>query len=124
MAEVNGKSRYSTLGVKLNDYDLIDFPDLGSAPDMIDCTTCSDDKRCYIPGLQSFDNFVFTALYTGGEMVTMNPATSSPTTINVTGPNGTLFSCMGYINTYLAGGGVNEVLKMKIAVTPTSFETA
>ena len=123
----------STQGVKLTvggaTYDLTDFPDLGSAPDMLDCTTCSDAKRTYIPGLQSFDNFVFTANYPGS-MPSDTPVSGNPVAISVTyapasgtGGGSTLASFNGYASFYLSGGGVNEVLKMKIAVTPTDWGT-
>lgn len=122
----------STQGVSLTvggtTYKLTDFPDLGSAPDMLDCTTCSDEKRTYIPGLQSFDNFVFTANY-GGSMPE-NKTDGDPVAISVNyspvsgeGDSNTLASFMGYASFYLSGGGVNEVLKMKIAVTPTDWGT-
>lgn len=110
--------------------DIINYPDLGSAPDKIDVTTLSDTQMVNILGIDgAADSMDFDILYdptTFAELKALEKqdlhlalwlgATSAGV------PDGSLgkFSFDGMIAVYLAGGNVNEARKAKLSVTASS----
>lgn len=118
--------------------DIKDFPDLGGAPEMLETTTLSDNMQTNIPGIQSLDALEFTANYTkedynkikaleGQELslAVWFGGTEAAGSVTPTGDDGK-FSFKGRLSVYVAGGGVNEVVDMKITVaasTPITVST-
>lgn len=116
--------------------DIKDYPDLGGAPEFLDCTTLSDASRWGVPGLQSNDRLVFTANY--DEAVTSNIQTvldglkgkketyaiwfGAATPGTPDGLQGKIeFS--GYLDWHIVGKGVNEVREIEVGITPASTFT-
>ena len=110
--------------------DIKDFPDLGGAPEMLETTTLSDKARTYIPGIQDTDALTFTANYTKTDfdrLVALRGnlygfavwlgGTESGGALVPTGADGK-YAFGGYIDVYVNGGGVNEVVDMTITITP------
>ena len=118
--------------------DIKDFPDLGGSPEMLETTTLSDSMTTNIPGIQSLDALEFTANYTKEDYTKVKAlegqeldlavwfgGTESAGIANPTGDDGK-FEFKGKLSVYVAGGGVNEVVDMKITVaasTPIAIAT-
>lgn len=115
--------------------DIKDFPDLGGAPEMLETTTLSDAASTYIPGIQSQDALEFTANYTKADYTTLKAledtecdfsvwfgATVSGGVATPTGSDGK-YDFKGKLSVYVAGGGVNEVVDMKISIAPSTVIT-
>lgn len=112
--------------------DIKDFPDLGGAPEMLETTTLSDKMQTYIPGIQSLDSMDFTANYTKKDYTTLKAlegqeldlavwfgGTEADGTLTPSGSDGK-FEFKGQLSVYPVGGGVNEVIDMKINVAPST----
>lgn len=128
MTSSNG-STYSKL------VDIKEFPDLGGAPEMLDTTTLSDGSRTYILGIQETEAMSFTANYTKADFTALEAlkstenyyavwfgATVSGGVATPTGTDGK-FSFKGYLDVFVAGGGVNEVVDMTITIAPSTVIT-
>lgn len=126
MESTDGKTTWSKV------IDIKDFPDLGGTPEMLETTTLSDGMQTYIPGIQSLDALEFTANYTledykklkgmkGTEkhLAVWFGGTESGDTVTPTGSDGK-FKFKGQISVYPVGGGVNEVVDMKITIAPST----
>ncbi len=119
--------------------DIKDFPDLGGTPEMLETTTLSDNMQTYILGIQSLDALEFTANYTledykklkaldgvDTEYAVWFGGTESGGTVTPTGADGK-FVFTGQLSVYPVGGGVNEVIDMKISIassTPITMDTS
>lgn len=131
-------SSYKTFLMKKNSssyeklIDIKDFPDIMGAPENLDTTTLSDNMRTYIPGIKSVDTMEFTANYTKEdfntlaalegseiEMAVWFGGTESDGVVTPTGSDGK-FTFKAYVNVYVVGTGVNEVVSMKVVVTPST----
>lgn len=112
--------------------DIKDFPDLGGTPEMLETTTLSDGMQTYIPGIQSLDALEFTANYnledykklkqmkgTEKHLAVWFGGTESGDTVTPTGTDGK-FKFKGQLSVYPVGGGVNEVVDMKITIAPST----
>ena len=111
--------------------DIKDFPDLGAAPEPIETTTLSDFARTYIPGIENTEQKTFTCNYTATDYATL--AALKGTEVNVAiwfggtesqgvvMPDGSAgkFEGKGYIDVFVAGAGVNEVVNMTVTLTMT-----
>jgi hypothetical protein len=111
--------------------DIKDFPDLGAAPEPIETTTLSDFARTYIPGIENTEQKTFTCNYTATDYATL--AALKGTEVNVAiwfggtesqgvvTPDGSAgkFEGKGYIDVFVAGAGVNEVVNMTVTLTMT-----
>ena len=118
--------------------DIKDYPDLGGSPEMIETTTLSDNMQTNIPGIQSLDALEFTANYTKEDYTKVKAlegqdldlavwfgGTESAGNVTPTGDDGK-FEFKGRLSVFVAGGGVNEVVDMKITVaasTPIVYAT-
>lgn len=111
--------------------DIKDFPDLGAAPEQIETTTLSDPGRTYIPGIENTEQKTLTANYTAADFATIDAlkgttydvaiwfgGTESQGVATPTGSDGK-FEGTAYINVFVAGAGVNEVVNMTITLTMT-----
>ena len=108
--------------------DIKDFPDMGGAPEMLETTTLSDNMTTNIPGIQSLDALEFTANYTKEDYSKVKALEGKDIAYAVyfeeEGDEGK-FTFKGMLSVYVAGGGVNEVVDMKLTIaasTPISFE--
>lgn len=112
--------------------DIKDFPDLGGAPEMLETTTLTDGMQTYIPGIQSLDALEFTANYTNDDYDTLKAlegteaeyavwmgGTVSNGVVTPTGDQGK-YEFKGQLSVYVAGGGVNEVVDMKISIASST----
>lgn len=126
MQSADGNSTWEKL------IDIKDFPDLGGTPEMLETTTLSDGMQTYIPGIQSLDALEFTANYnledykklkgmkgTEKHLAVWFGGTESGDTVTPTGTDGK-FKFKGQLSVYPVGGGVNEVVDMKITIAPST----
>lgn len=113
--------------------DIKEFPDLGAAPEPIETTTLSDFARTYIPGIENTEQKTFTCNYTATDYATLaalkgeiqdvsiwfgGTEDASTHAVTPTGENGK-FTGKGYIDVFVAGAGVNEVVNMTVTLTMT-----
>lgn len=128
MHKKSGESSYTKL------VDIKNYPDLGGSPETLDTTTLTDKMRTHIPGIQdtssmefdcNYDKTTFDeldALASAGDELDLAVwfgATESQGNVSPTGSDGK-FEFKGYITVYVSGGGVNEVVGMKVVVTPST----
>lgn len=111
--------------------DIKDFPDLGAAPEPIETTTLSDFARTYIPGIENTEQKTFTCNYTAADYATLAALKGTEQNIavwfggteaaGVVTPDGSMgkFSGKGYVDVFVAGAGVNEVVNMTVTLTMT-----
>lgn len=112
--------------------DIKDFPDLGGSPELLETTTLSDKAQTYILGIQSVDSLEFTCNYTvedfqkiealketETEFAVWFGGTESGGSVTPDGSNGK-FSFKGYASASVTGGGVNEVVEMKVTIAPST----
>lgn len=111
--------------------DIKDFPDLGAAPEPIETTTLSDPARTYIPGIENTEQKTFTCNYTAADYATLIALKGAEQdiaiwfggteTAGVATPDGSAgkFEGKGYIDVFVAGAGVNEVVNMTVTLTMT-----
>ena len=111
--------------------DIKDFPDLGAAPEPIETTTLSDFARTYIPGIENTEQKTFTCNYTSTDYATLAALKGAETNVaiwfggtennGVVTPDGSAgkFTGKGYIDVFVAGAGVNEVVNMTVTLTMT-----
>ena len=123
MESTDGKTAYSKL------VDIINYPDMGGAPETIDVTTLSDAQKCGILGIQDTKSMEFDILYDPTTFAKLKAKENKTLHLslwlgaNVSGaPDGNLgkFSFDGMISTYLTGAGVNEARKAKITVVAST----
>lgn len=111
--------------------DIKDFPDLGAAPEPLETTTTSDQARTYIPGIENTEQKTFTCNYNETDYATLIAlkgqeinvgmwfgATESNGVYTPDGSNGK-FTGKGYVDVFVAGAGVNEVVNMTVTLTMT-----
>ena len=112
--------------------DIKDFPDLGGSPELLETTTLSDKMQTYIPGIQKLDALEFTANYTKADYTTLKAlegtegdyavwfgGTEEGGVLTPSGSDGK-FKFKGAVSVYAVGGGVNEVVDMKITIAPST----
>lgn len=112
--------------------DIKEFPDLGGSPEMLETTTLSDRMQTYIAGIESLDALEFSANYTLADYKKLKAlegkeeqyavwlgGTESGDTVTPTGSDGK-FKFNGQLSVYPVGGGVNEVVGMKITIAPST----
>lgn len=111
--------------------DIKDFPDMDDAPEQLDNTTLSNKGRVYEEGIQETSSKEFTAPYDEDEYDELCAlkgkvetyglwlgGTESDGEVTPTGDRGK-WTITGKLRVSLIGKGVNEVLDMKITITPT-----
>ena len=108
-----------------------DFPDLWGAPEALDKTTTSDPQYTYIEGIKTNEQKSFTCNYNATDFAKIKAleGTDTPVAIwfgatangGVYTPDGSLgkFEGKAYINVYINGGAVNEVVTMTVTLTMT-----
>lgn len=109
--------------------DIINYPDLGSAPSKLDTTDLSQSTyKTNIFGLQEAPELTFEANYDEAQFNTLNGLGSTVYWFNLqfgtTGADG-IFEWSGQVKVFAKGAGVDEVRKMTIVVscsTAITFE--
>lgn len=112
--------------------DIKDFPDLGSAPEMLETTTLSDAMKTFILGIQNNEGLSFTANYVKSDYEALKNLAGTTTDYAVwfgatvsngvatpTGSEGK-FAFSGELDVYVNGKGVNEVRDMTITIAPST----
>ncbi len=116
--------------------DIKSFPDLGSAPELLETTTLSDGMKTFILGLQNNEAMSFEANYDKTDFAALKALEGSDLALAVwfgatvsdgvptpTGSEGK-FTFKGQLSVYVNGGGVNEVRNMTITVAPSTVIVA
>lgn len=137
-------SSYKTFLMKkgASDYekliDIKNYPDLGGTPETLDTTTLSDKMRTHIPGIQDASTMEFECNYTKEDFAKVDALASAGDELELavwfggteesgvvtpTGSEGK-FTFKGFVTVYVTGGGVNEVVGMKVVVTPSTVIAA
>ena len=119
----------TTIGVKLHwgatsalgeSIDIVDFPDLGGSPEMVDATTLSDTKRKGIKGIDTIGALPFTSNYTKADYSQVSSDAGVPLYYSLKLNDEEQFTWQGAHQVYVTGAGVNEVVRMKITVVPST----
>jgi hypothetical protein len=112
--------------------DIVSYPDLGGAPEMLEATTLSDPMTVNVLGIQSLDALEFECNYDlekytelkemegkDQEFAVWLGGTESNGVVTPTGSDGK-FEFGGQLAVYVNGGGVNEVRKMTVSIAATT----
>jgi hypothetical protein len=112
--------------------DIVSYPDLGGAPEMLEATTLSDPMTVNILGIQSLDALEFECNYDLAKYTELKAmegqdkefavwlgGTESNGTVTPTGTDGK-FEFGGQLAVYVNGGGVNEVRKMTVSIAAST----
>ena len=112
--------------------DIKSYPDLGSAPELLETTTLSDPMACHIMGIQSMDALEFECNYTLADYTKLKEmegtdkefavwlgGSESAGTVTPTGSDGK-FEFNGQLSVYVNGGGVNEVRNMTVSIAAST----
>lgn len=116
--------------------DIVDYPDLGAARELLDTTTLSDPMRTNIFGIAgNNDGLSFTANYTPESYQALTAladtetqfavwfgGTESDGEVSPTGSEGK-FEFKGLLDVSITGKGVNEVRQMQVLIAPTTMIT-
>ena len=99
------------------------FPDMGAAPNLIECTTLSDTVQKFIEGVKPMAAIEFTANYDKTQFDALKALDGTQLTYQLefgtNGANGK-FGWTGSHTAIVVGAGVNAVLDMKLSVLPSS----
>ena len=119
----------TTIGVKLHwgatsalgeSIEIVDFPDLGGSPEMVDATTLSDTKKKDIKGIDTISALTFTSNYTKADYNRVSSDAGVPLYYSLRLNDEEQFTWQGAHRVYVTGSGVNEVVRMKITVVPST----
>lgn len=129
MHKSSSASAYSKL------VDIKNFPDLGGDPELLDTTTLSDKMKTSIAGIQSLEGLSFDCNYDKTDYAALAAlvgkdedyavwfgGTEASGVVTPDGSNGK-FSFKGQLSVYATGGGVNEVVGMKVTIAPSTVIT-
>lgn len=97
--------------------------DIGGAPNSLDATCLKDKMKKNVPGVQDAKDFEVTYLFDNGDTASdyrvlkalQNANNIVP--IKVELPDGTAFASTGYVNTYVTGVKVDELISAKLVVS-------
>lgn len=103
-----------------NELKIKSFPSLLGKRNSLEVTDLSDDAQRFIPGIRSqSDSFEFTANYDATVYDTINKLTEVQK-CSLTFSDGSGYTWDGFISASVNEGGVDAVIEMTIAITPTS----
>lgn len=101
--------------------DILNYPDLGSAPSKLDTTTLSDPKyKTNMLGLQETPDFSFECNYDETKINTIAGLTGNYGFQLVFGTTDGQFTWNGQVQAFAVGGGVDEVRKMNVITSASS----
>lgn len=115
--------------------DIVSYPDLGGAPEMLDATTLSDPMTVNILGIQSLDALEFECNYDLAKYTELKAMEGQEkdfavwlggTVANgVATPDGSdgKFEFKGQLSVFVNGGAVNEVRKMTVSIAASTAIT-
>ncbi|MCD7881072.1 MAG: phage tail protein [Clostridiales bacterium] len=97
--------------------------DIGGAPSDLDATCFKDKMKHNVPGVQDAKAFEVTYLFDNsaadsdyrGIKALQDAGDIVP--VAVTLPDGTTFATTGYVNTYISGAKVDELVSAKLSVS-------
>ena len=98
-----------------------DFPDLSGEPEMVEMTTLADSVQKYELGVQAQDSLEFTVNFDGDTYASLKLLESeheNEYTLSMGVAAEGAFQWAGSHSVYLAGGGVNAPLEMKLVCVP------
>jgi len=98
-----------------------DFPDLSGEPEMVETTTLADSVQKYELGVQAQDSLEFTVNFDGDTYASLKQLESkhdNEYTLSMGVVSEGAFQWVGSHSVYLAGGGVNAPLEMKLVCVP------
>jgi hypothetical protein len=98
-----------------------DFPDLSGEPEMVEMTTLADSMQKYELGVQAQDSLEFTVNFDGDTYASLKLLESehdNQYTLSMGVATEGAFLWEGSHSVYLAGGGVNAPLEMKLVCVP------
>ena len=112
--------------------DIKSFPDLGGEPEMLETTTLSDNMNTYVAGVQSLESMSFDANYSKEDFEKCKAlegkdhdyavwfgGTGDGSALTPTGEHGK-FVFKGQMSCFPSGGGVNEVVGLRITIAPST----
>ena len=112
--------------------DIVSYPDLGGAPEMLDATSLSDPMTVNILGIQSLDALEFECNYDLTKYTELKAmegenkdfavwlgGTESAGSVTPTGEDGK-FEFKGQLAVFVNGGAVNEVRKMTVSIAAST----
>ena len=113
--------------------DIKSFPALGGAPERLETTTLSDKMQTFINGIQTLEAMEATANYTLTDYKAVKAVAGTTQKLafwfgGTEGSDGKAvpdgsdgkYTFEGQIDAFVTGGGVNEVVGMTIAITPST----
>ena len=104
---------------------------MGAAPEPLETTTLSDPARTYIPGIENTEQKTFTCNFNNTDFSTLVALKDVEQNVaiwigasesgGVYTPDGNIakFEGKGYVDVFVAGAGVNEVVNMTVTLTMT-----
>lgn len=112
--------------------DIKSFPALGGAPELLETTTMSDNMKTFINGIQGASGLEFEHNYTLADYKALKTlegkeleyavwfgGTGDGAALVPTGSDGK-FKFKGTLSVYVDGANVNEVVKMKTTIAPST----
>ncbi|MCD7919645.1 MAG: phage tail protein [Clostridiales bacterium] len=100
-----------------------DIGDIGGTPSELDATCLKDTMKKQVPGVQDVKTWECTYLFDNSaadsdyRTLKALQTAGSVVPVAVTFPDGTVFSSTGYVNTYISGAKVDELVTAKLAVS-------
>ncbi|MCD8340652.1 MAG: phage tail protein [Clostridiales bacterium] len=97
--------------------------DIGGTPSDLDATCFKDSMKHYVPGVQDTKAWECTYLYDNGDaasdyrVLKALQDAGDIVPVVVTLPDGSTFSTTGYVNTYVSGAKVDELVTAKLSVS-------
>jgi hypothetical protein len=100
-----------------------DFPDLGGAPNMLECTTLADATQVFINGIKQQSTMEFTLNYDSTLFTTVASTENTALHYAIDTVDSGYFSFQGQHTVYVLGAGVDGVLEMKLVIAPSTAIT-
>ena len=130
MAATSSYKTYLMLGTTSNNsttysklIDIKNYPDLGSAPELLETTTLSDAMRTNIFGIQGNDAMEFTCNYSKTDYATVAALAGTEQDLAIyfgdSGADGK-FTFKGYVSVHANGADVNAVREMTVTVAAST----
>lgn len=100
-----------------------DIGDIGGTPSDLDATCLKDSMKKNVPGVQDTKAFEVTYLFDNSDtdsdyrVLRGLQTAGSIVPVKVTFPDGTSFATTGYVNTYVSGAKVDELVTAKLTVS-------
>lgn len=122
------KQGLSTIGIEVsvNSVEMnyvTEIGDIGGTPSDLDATCLKDSMKKNVPGVQDTKAFEVTYLFDNSAADSDYRAIKALQTagdivpVTVTFPDGTTFATTGYVNTYVSGAKVDELISAKLVVS-------